>query len=827
MKRRMIGVLLAIMMVLALLPTTALAAQAGQDVTSFTIYATNDIHGVVDEGDKNIGLAQVAAIVYSQQNAILVDAGDATQGASFATVNEGGDMIEAMNAAAYNLMVAGNHEFDYGMDQLLDNAGAANFPILSANMTYNGEHVLKCHEIINREDKSVGFIGLTTTATKSNANPAGLAGVEFEDEIAAAKREIAEIGGETDAIVLVCHMGNNEAAVETTSKDLLDGLTDDELAKVTAVIDGHSHTVEDGTPYVRGDVSIPVIQTGTQLTALGYVTLTFSGDAVSAQGGVMDYEEAMSYTPADDYASTFPYVKETVAANIAAIKARQETVLGEKLIENLVPVWGGNVYWDYSENRIVETAYGDLVTDAFAALGKEFAEAQGLDLPVIALENGGGIAQPMNQGTVTYGDILGAFNHGNTVEAWKVTPAQLYAALEVGLTMTGQDDTGLILRERVSGSFLQVSGFTYTYDPAGETDAKVVDVTLDDGTALKRDDDTTQLLLATTNYVASFAGISRGEKLGELAGEDMAVRDWLMALTENGTVPLNYPVSDNRILYANDKSPETYTVSIPVLNKHDQPAAGLPVHVNVDGGAYEETVTDENGLVTVTVSKGPHAVGLQESGDYVYVNNYSGSGTVTTKTGYCEFAFHMSACDLPFTDVPEDAWYHDDVEYAFENGLVDGVSDTAFDPSSMTDRAMAAQVLWNLAGQPQVDYLMTYPDVADEQWYTEAVRWASSENVVNGCDDGSFHPDDPITREQLAVMIYRYEQSKGGGFTGAWMFLLDYPDAAQVSSWAYEAMCWCTMNGVITGKGDGSLDPQGQATRAELAAVLVRYAQLS
>lgn len=125
-----------------------------------------------------------------------------------------------------------------------------------------------------------------------------------------------------------------------------------------------------------------------------------------------------------------------------------------------------------------------------------------------------------------------------------------------------------------------------------------------------------------------------------------------------------------------------------------------------------------------------------------------------------------------------------------------------------------------------VNCALNFEDVSGDAWYTETVRWAASEGVVNGYGNGKFGPNDPVTREQLATMLYRYERTYGnGGFTGNWMFLLDFTDREKISAWSYEALCWMTMNHVIQGKGGKTLNPQGRATRAETAAMLQRYIQ--
>ena len=176
-----------------------------------------------------------------------------------------------------------------------------------------------------------------------------------------------------------------------------------------------------------------------------------------------------------------------------------------------------------------------------------------------------------------------------------------------------------------------------------------------------------------------------------------------------------------------------------------------------------------------------------------------------------------------FTDANAKAWYHDGVHFCLDNGLMVGYPDDLFMPDAGTTRAMLVTMLWRFEGAPVVNYLMMFDDVEQDAWYAEAVRWAASEGIVLGYDDTTFAPDDSITREQMAALLYRYIQKNGGGFTGMWMFLLDYTDRAEVSEWAYESVCYMTMHSLMQGKNDKVFDPQGSATRAEVATLFRRY----
>ncbi|MBO6270279.1 MAG: S-layer homology domain-containing protein, partial [Clostridium sp.] len=192
-----------------------------------------------------------------------------------------------------------------------------------------------------------------------------------------------------------------------------------------------------------------------------------------------------------------------------------------------------------------------------------------------------------------------------------------------------------------------------------------------------------------------------------------------------------------------------------------------------------------------------------------------------------------AACDkgdscpmTAFGDLDKSLWYHDGVHWALENGVMKGVGNNLFNPNGTTSRAMIVTMLHRMEGEPKSDYAMTFKDVEDGKWYTEAIRWAAENGIVEGYTKEKFGPTDDLTREQLATILYRYAKLKGQGFTGMWAFPLNFDDASDVSGWANEAVCWMTMNGVIQGTGDNKLSPKWNATRAQVATMLMRYTSI-
>lgn len=175
----------------------------------------------------------------------------------------------------------------------------------------------------------------------------------------------------------------------------------------------------------------------------------------------------------------------------------------------------------------------------------------------------------------------------------------------------------------------------------------------------------------------------------------------------------------------------------------------------------------------------------------------------------------------PFVDVITSDWFYDFVEAAYTNELMTGMTPINFRPSENLSRAQFATILYRMEGFPDVNGMEIFPDVPQGQFYTEAVEWADAAGVVNGYEDGCFGPADQITREQMAVMMYRYARYKEYD-TKQRASLSGYPDAEKVSSFAEEAMEWALAAGLIRGD-QGNLNPQGNASRAQCATIIMRF----
>ena len=181
----------------------------------------------------------------------------------------------------------------------------------------------------------------------------------------------------------------------------------------------------------------------------------------------------------------------------------------------------------------------------------------------------------------------------------------------------------------------------------------------------------------------------------------------------------------------------------------------------------------------------------------------------------------LKAGKLPFTDVKAGAWYADAVKYVFDQGLMSGMSAQEFGPDGQVTRGQVVTILWRLAGSPTVSG-KAFPDVSASAWYADAVAWASANGVVSGYENGGFGPGDPVTREQLAAILYRYAQLSGKD-TDQTADLSGYTDSVTISAWAPQALKWAVGSGLISGTGTHTLSPRGTATRAQIAVILQNF----
>ncbi len=448
--RKFLSVLLAMAMVLSLTVTsfaiedtattrgpevmTEEATMAGKTV----ILHTNDVHGAVE------GYAYIAQLKadYEAKGAevILVDAGDFSQGTTYVSVTKGADAVTMMNAAGYDVVTLGNHEFDYGYAQLKENMSKAKFkvvcadvfnedgtPIFDANYTYTTKSGVK-----------VGFFGMETPETQTKANPTKIKGLTFATGDAFTKAAADQVAALKDADVVIClaHLGIDAESKPYRSTDLYAAVKD-----IDFIIDGHSHTV-----MTKGEEKgEPIQSTGTKFANIGVIVIDDATKKIESN-------------------SLFE-IKEDTAKDAAVAAAAQ------KIIDRIDKEYG--VVFAKSEvtlngakapngNRDSETNNGDLITDAI--LWKVMQNKEGLTVDadhVVAITNGGGIRAAIKPGDVTKNDIKTVLPFGNTVVTIYITGAELLEALEASTYSL----------PKAVGGFPQVSGINYTISTAVAYDA--------------------------------------------------------------------------------------------------------------------------------------------------------------------------------------------------------------------------------------------------------------------------------------------------------------------------------------------------------------------
>ena len=273
-------------------------------------------------------------------------------------------------------------------------------------------------------------------------------------------------------------------------------------------------------------------------------------------------------------------------------------------------------------------------------------------------------------------------------------------------------------------------------------------------------------------------------------------------------------------------------------------AVGSPIYY-VWSSSDPSVATVKNGVVTAgskpgTVTISAYCYGLTRTLTYkVNYHQLPSNTPVSTRTatqprqaiGHCSVCGKDNCINVYepaiFTDTVYNSWYAQHVDYVYERGLMNGVSDSKFAPNNPVTRGMVVTVLYRIAGQPKVSGSSPFSDVPAGKYYTNAVIWAQSEGVVSGFSDGKFHPDENVTREQLATILYRYSIAKGEVIQG-YANLSGFPDAGSVHNYAKDGMAWAVAEGLIGGvskNGRDYLQPTNSATRAQFATIISRYLQ--
>lgn len=245
------------------------------------------------------------------------------------------------------------------------------------------------------------------------------------------------------------------------------------------------------------------------------------------------------------------------------------------------------------------------------------------------------------------------------------------------------------------------------------------------------------------------------------------------------------------------------------------------------------TATVQNGEL-IDVTNGISASNLMLTAGNRYLAGEGATVTITVQSdaamlatqAYSQFTISGQAA-MPFTDLSGSAWYYTSVQFAYQKKLLNGVTADHFAPADSVTRAMLATVLYRLAGEPgSTGAGSTFADVAPGMWYEAGIKWGSATGIVNGMGNGTFAPNVNVSREQLAVMLYRYGTEYGKLNTDKTGDLTPFTDRAAISAWAEQGLSWAVGAGIMNGDSNGKLNPGGSASRAEAAAMLQRFSKL-
>ncbi len=680
------------------------------------ILHSNDVHGAIE------GYANIAALKaeYEAQGAtvILVDAGDYSQGTTYVSSTKGLDAVKMMNAAGYDFATLGNHEFDYGYEQLKSNMSEAQFKVLCANVLgADGKSIFDATAIKEVNGVKIGFFGLETPETQTKANPALIKGLQFlgdEKMYECAQAQVAALkNAGADIIVCLAHLGIDGESEPNRSVDL--------FAKVEGIdfiIDGHSHSVME-----KGPSGEPIQSTGTQFKNIGVIVIDNATKTIESNKLVEVTEESAK--------------DETVAAAAKVIVDRIKAEYGEVFAKSEVELNGAKA----PGNRNLETNLGDLITDSM--MWQILKDADSLSVPaenVVAVTNGGGIRAWIHKGDITKNNVFTVLPFGNTMTVVYVKGADLLEALEASTYCT----PGAV------GGFPQIAGMKITVDTTAQYDANaetypnstyygpksINRVTIDEVNGKPFDPNATYAV-ATNNFTAAggdtYYAFARSEGSIDTGYTlDTILMDYIKEEL-NGVIGEKYAGPDGRITikYFTDIGNSGYREGIELAA-----AAGI-----ING--YADGTFQPNAQVT-------------RAQFITMLYRAAGSPKVEIPEGKTEI-------ELGFTDADtiSDA-YKTAVAWGVQNGIIKGYEDNTFRPNQAISRAQMATMLYRYLVQkhgPAPDELKATYNFTDKDDiaapYVEAVNVMANEGLLKGFADGHFGPDETATRGQAATILVR------------------------------------------------------------------------
>ena len=719
MKKKVLSLLMAVVMTFSLAVTANAAEETAQDLNGdIVILHTNDVHGAI------AGYAKVAALkdAYEARGAyvLLMDAGDFIQGDPTVSTSEGATAVELMNLAGYDVVSLGNHEFDYGYQNLKDLEADADFAIVDANVLYNGSVAFEDNLVFTTPDGTkIGVFGLDTPETATKAHPAKIQGVTFlagEDLYDCAQEQVDALTAEgCNYVICLGHLGIDDESAGNRSIDLLENVDGVDL-----FIDGHSHSTQDditaaltaasqaGGNEISVDSSMVngtvLTSTGTKLESVGVVT-------IDGETGRIDASTVSAASLTDEDAD--------VAARAAAIQKEIDDEYGTVFAKTEVALNGERE----PGNRTEETNLGDLITDALVW----GAEREGTEVDA-AVTNGGGIRASIAAGDITKKDINTVLPFGNTLSIVQVTGAELLEALEASTYCT---PTSI-------GGFPQVSGIEFTVDTTKAYDQGE----LYPGSTYYGPKSIQRVTIETVG----------GEPFDANATYTIATNDFMAAGGDTyyafAAASVNYDLGlsmDEVVMdYITDELKGTVTEEA-----YGQPAGRITV--------------DQGLAFTDVAATSPYYDGIEWAVDEGITNGT----TATTFSPYqnCTRAqiitYLWRAAGSPepastepaYTDVKDTSLYFfKAAQWASEQGLVEGET---FDPYAGCTRAMAVYFMWVAADSPEAA-AASFTDVAADADYAAAVNWAVAQGVTLGTGDGStFSPDTVCQRGQIVTFLYR------------------------------------------------------------------------